>query len=236
MSDNILPTAVDDEIIPAEHHNQLVLAFLQDIVPRNAARIAEDLSGQLGSSLYRWARAYLNEIRIGAVVSDLKIYEGAAGELWFERKSATDEIIKLREDRIEFWINGTSRFALGTSGIDWATQGSSTIPFEKISIPSVSRSSETEGNLALWYTTTYRARVTIEIPHGVAYDSAIGGLVIVWAEHPTTFKVTSLVESFNDAAVGIKIYTAIVPSGTKIYLKNNNPAGAETIYIHLERL
>lgn len=117
MSDNTLSVATPGQDIPADHHNELVQALLQNQVPRNTTRAPEDLAGSLGTSVFRFLRAYVNEYRIGAVLSNLRIYEGAANELWIERNSNADEIIKIKENVIELWMSGSLIVSFGENGI-----------------------------------------------------------------------------------------------------------------------
>ena len=149
MGDNTLTQRVNGNNIPAADHNELVEAFVGDIVPRNTDRAAEDIAGQLGTSQYRFLRSFIQEMLIGDAANNLKIYEGAVGELWIERNSNANEIIKLRNSSIELWIdnsialniepsqlqfyiNGAQEFRVTSSGIDWNTQNNLSIPSNKI--------------------------------------------------------------------------------------------------------
>lgn len=142
MSDNTLSVAVDQDIIPAAHHNELVEAFLQALVPRNTSRAPADLAGNLGTSIYRWDFAYIARIIIGAAAQNLKIYSGATNEIWIERGGTSNEIIKLRSGSFEFWKSGASVFSVNASGIVWSTQGDRDIPKAKVANGGYYRSSQ----------------------------------------------------------------------------------------------
>lgn len=129
MGTNVLPAASSGDVIPATDHNALVTALLEDLVPRNASRVPTDIAGQLGTSIYRWLRAYLKEAIIGTAGNNLKIYEGAAGELWFEND---DEIIKLTPSGVEILIAGVTKFIVNSAGIDWGSQDNFSIPSLKL--------------------------------------------------------------------------------------------------------
>lgn len=105
MGTNTLSVATDGQVIPAAHHNELVTAIGGDFVPRNASRVPQDIIGQLGTSALRWLRTYSNEYYIGAAAQNLKIYEGASGEIWIERNASNKELIKLKNGSIEVIVN-----------------------------------------------------------------------------------------------------------------------------------
>jgi len=130
MGVNTLPVAVDDNIIPAEHNNALVEALLLDLVPRNASRVAQSDAGQLGSSIYRWLRAYLGEVLVGTTANNLKIYEGAPNQLWLEIPNG--DILKVIQGSISIWTDGTKRFEIDDTGINWGVISNSTIPKSKV--------------------------------------------------------------------------------------------------------
>lgn len=106
MSTNTLSAASDGQVIPAAHHNEIVTALIQDLVPRNTSRIPEDISGQLGTSALRWLRLFSKEFFLGTSSQNLKFYEGAVGEIWIERNSPTKETIKIKDGSIQFLIAG----------------------------------------------------------------------------------------------------------------------------------
>lgn len=108
MGTGTLTSRSDGEIIPAADHNELVEAFTEELVPRNASRVATDLSGQLGTSAFRWIQAFVRDYFVGDAANNLKIYEGATGELWLERSSPSDEVIKIKSDEIELVVEGVS--------------------------------------------------------------------------------------------------------------------------------
>ncbi len=109
MGTNTLSTATDDNVIPASHHNELVTAFLQELVPRNANRAPGDIAGSLGTSLYRFLRLFVKEIELGEIASNLKIYEGAAGEIWIEQN---DDILKLKDTEFNILLGATTSLSL----------------------------------------------------------------------------------------------------------------------------
>jgi len=108
MGTNTLSVATDGQVIPAAHHNELVTAIGGDFVPRNASRVPQDIIGQLGTSALRWLRTYSNEYYIGAAAQNLKIYEGASGEIWIERNASNKELIKLKNGSIELVVNNVT--------------------------------------------------------------------------------------------------------------------------------
>jgi hypothetical protein len=82
MGDNTLTTAIDSNIIPAAHHNELVSAFKDNLVPRDtASRAAADLAGDLGTTSFRWKTAYLQKIILGAIASNLSIEEDGSNRI-----------------------------------------------------------------------------------------------------------------------------------------------------------
>lgn len=81
MGDNVLSSAVSGETIPAADHNSLVTALVEEHVPRDANKTPGDLAGSLGTSIYRWFRAFVSELRIGAAVNNNYINERAAQEV-----------------------------------------------------------------------------------------------------------------------------------------------------------
>lgn len=106
MGTNSLSVASPGQDIPADHHNELVTAFLQEIVPRNASRVPTDLAGNLGTSALRFLRVFSANYHVGDAANNLKIYEGATGELWIERNSSSDELIKIKSDGVEILKGG----------------------------------------------------------------------------------------------------------------------------------
>lgn len=149
MGINVLPVAVDSDVIPAEHHNAIVSSLLDQVVPRDNNRTPGDLVGSLGTSVFRWLRAYCEEYRVGDAANNLKMYEGATGELWIERASASDEIIKLKEDALEIIISGASVFTFSaaqlTSVINYITYNSieSKLNVSKMFLGTIPRSTPT---------------------------------------------------------------------------------------------
>lgn len=112
MGTNTLTSRVDGNLIPASDHNELVQALLIDLVPRNNSRVPEDIIGSLGRSDLRWLRAFVKEYFIGAASNNLKIYEGAAGEVWIEKGSPSDSI-RLKTNSIEIWVAGQMKTSFG---------------------------------------------------------------------------------------------------------------------------
>lgn len=123
MGINTLTTRVDGNTIPAADHNELVEALRINFVPRNNSNSPEDIIGQLGQSNLRWLRAFVQEYFVGDAANNLKIYEGAAGELWIERNSSSDEIIKLIDNGVEFWVNGVQVLRFGETELEAAPNG-----------------------------------------------------------------------------------------------------------------
>jgi len=115
MGTNTLPSAVDGNVIPASHHNALVEAFLQVIVPRNAAKAPTDLAGQLGNSLYRFARAYCAEYLIGETADNLKIYSPNPDELWIQNDN--DDSIRIKNGSIDVVSGGNVILTVTPTGI-----------------------------------------------------------------------------------------------------------------------
>ena len=105
MGTGTLTSRSDGETIPSADHNELVDALSVDVVPRNTSRVATDIIGQLGTSLFRWLRIYVKEIFVGTAANNLKIYEGTSGELWLENPS--NDSIRL--------LSGVTRFYIGTN-------------------------------------------------------------------------------------------------------------------------
>lgn len=80
MGDNTIPSAVPQTIIPSEHHNALRTALIEDLVPRNAGAAPETLVGNLGTSSYRWALGYIQQIFIGTAAQNISL-EGNGSNL-----------------------------------------------------------------------------------------------------------------------------------------------------------
>ena len=137
MGSNALSVASPGQDIPSNHHNELVEAFLQNVVPRDASRVAVDLAGSLGTSALRWLRAYVQTYHIGTASNNLIIYEGATGEIWIQRNDASSEIVKIKNGQIDLEIAGVKKFSVTNAGIDWATQANKSIPFQKVSYTAV---------------------------------------------------------------------------------------------------
>ena len=131
MGDNALTVASSGQDIPSSHHNELVTAFLQNMVPRNASRTAEDLAGALGTSALRWLRAYVETYHIGTASANLTISEAVAGEIHIARDVADEKII-LRNGALEFHVNNVKRFEVSGSGIVWSNQPAESIPTSRI--------------------------------------------------------------------------------------------------------
>lgn len=146
MGSNTLSLATPGQDIPADHHNELVQALLNEIVPRDASRVAVDLAANLGTSALRFLRAYAANFHIGTASNNLKIYEGAANEIWIERGGTSNEIIKLRNGTIEFWKSGASVFSLNASGIVWTTQANKSIPHAKLANKDFEQASSSDHN------------------------------------------------------------------------------------------
>jgi len=130
MGSGTLTSRSDNDLIPASDHNELVEALRIDFVPRNNSNAAEDIIGSLGTSAYRWLRGYITELRVGAAANNLRIYEGATGEIYIE--NGNNDRIKITDGAVELWTNGVKRFDVTDSGINWATLPSGNIPTIKI--------------------------------------------------------------------------------------------------------
>ena len=128
MGDNNLTARTDGEKIPATDHNELVQAFVGDVVPRNNSRVPEDIIGQLGTSVFRWLRAYLKELYLGDAANNLRIYEGSANTIYIEAGGPNDSIRITSGGNIDFYRAGSLVFRTTASGIDWATQPALGIP------------------------------------------------------------------------------------------------------------
>lgn len=129
MGTGTLTSRSDGEKIPASDHNELVEALVGDYVPRNPSRAPQDIIGQLGTSVYRFLRAYIKEYFIGASANNLKIHEGATGEIWIENPN--NDRIKIKDGSIELISNNVVRFRVNDSGIDWTV---SSIPISALPV------------------------------------------------------------------------------------------------------
>lgn len=118
MGSGTLTSSADGDIIPASDHNQLVNALLEEIVPRDTTKAPVDEGGQLGTSLYRFLYAYVTNYFIGTAANNLKIYEGATGEIWIERGGTSGETLKLKNGTIEFWDGGSVFLSIDSSGVN----------------------------------------------------------------------------------------------------------------------
>lgn len=120
MGTGSIPSATGGNIIAPTDHNALKAALIQTFVPRNAAGVAEDVAGSLGSSIYRWNFAYIVQMFIGAASNNLKMYEGADGELWLEK--AGIDSLRLKDGSLEYYVNEALVFAVNENGIDFLNQ------------------------------------------------------------------------------------------------------------------
>lgn len=115
MGTGTLTTRSDNDLIPASDHNEILEALSIDLVPRNASNAAQDIIGSLGTSAYRWLYAYVQQYYIGNSANNLRIYEGASGEIWIN--NGQNEIIKLKNGELSFEIDGTERFKVDANGV-----------------------------------------------------------------------------------------------------------------------
>lgn len=82
MGDNTLTSATDGTIIPASDHNSIVTALKDNFVPRGTSTLAPtDLAGDLGTTSYRWDSAYLKEVILGAISSQISIEEDGSNRM-----------------------------------------------------------------------------------------------------------------------------------------------------------
>lgn len=130
MGTNTIPSAINGNVIPPEHHNSLKEALGQDLVPRDTNGVPSDLSGQIGTSSYGWLRGFIREVLVGLPGDSLRIYSPVAGELWFEITNG--DVIKMIQGSISFWTNNVKRFEITDSGINWGIISDKTIPNNSI--------------------------------------------------------------------------------------------------------
>jgi len=81
MGTNNIPAAVDSTVIPADHHNKIRTALIGDHVPRNSSANAEDDSGSLGQSAFRWLQGFIKTVFIGEVADNISLSSNGAGDL-----------------------------------------------------------------------------------------------------------------------------------------------------------
>lgn len=80
MGTETAPTATDGTIITASHVNTLADMMQIDFVPRNSSGVPTDVAGALGSTSYKWLKAFIESGYWN--VGDIKAhhsYNGAAG-------------------------------------------------------------------------------------------------------------------------------------------------------------
>lgn len=237
MGTGALTARTDGETIPASDHNELTGALSVDLVPRNSSRISEDIAGQLGTSTLRWLRAYVKEYRVGIVTDDLKIYSPIAGEVWVERNAT--EVIKIKENLIEFIVSGSTVFSLTPTGIDWAVQPALSIPTTRIAAKGFSEDITT--GTTVYASGTDAVDTVLTTISGKRYlvvglMKEIGGLSsgLGFTGSTMNFRVNgSLVKNvgsytpLNDGDPGIFPYTSF----SYIYLATSN--GAKTFGIEI---
>ena len=127
---NTLTARVDNDLIPASDNNQFVDALVGEFVGRNNSRTPEDNFGQLGSSVFRWLRAYVSTYHIGSSANNLLIKEGAAGEIWIENPNG--EKVVVADGTCSFFTDGVKRFEVTDTGINWNIIADSSIPNSKL--------------------------------------------------------------------------------------------------------
>ena len=131
MGTNNVDEATSGAVIPAAHHNSLREGISTDVVPRNASAVPTDQAGSLGTSLFTWLRVFAQEFKPGNPANNLRIYEGATGEIWIERTDTTDSL-RVKNGVIEMYIGGALKFSVNSNGIVWNQQNDQSVPREKL--------------------------------------------------------------------------------------------------------
>ena len=131
MGTGALTVASAGQDIPASHHNELVEAFLQTLVPRNASRTAEDLAGSLGQSTLRWLRAYVETYHIGTASANLTISEAVAGEIHILR-DVNDEKIIIKNGSVDFYVGNSLIGRFNGAGLSGTYLTTNTVAREKL--------------------------------------------------------------------------------------------------------
>lgn len=240
MGTQALSVASPGQDIPADHHNELVAAFLQNIVPRNASRVATDLSGSLGTSALRWLRSYVETYHVGKASNNLTIYEGADNELWFQRNDASKELVKIKDGSLEFLVAGVVEFRITAAGIDWTTQNSRSIPFQKLNFTTID-CPVTNGSV-LYYTTTAVCMVAfMPIGSRMEDDSPVGVYIKNhWVDTDGEGNNVFLSYSQGGASTSLNrdgfpgtFQMAICPAGREIfsYVSNSSDRVGGTLYV-----
>jgi hypothetical protein len=109
MGSNTFVTKSAGDIISEDDPNQYKEGLDGDVVPRDADGAPADLAGDLGSTLYRWASAYIQKIYLGAIASAISIEETAAALL-----------IK---------VSGTTKMKVDADGLDGAFLKALSVPY-----------------------------------------------------------------------------------------------------------
>jgi len=166
LGDNTLTTRSDGNTIPATDHNEVLQALSIDLVPRNNSNAAEDVAGALGTSLYRWLRAYIGEIYIGDAANNLKITEPGAGILRISIPN--NDYIELTQGAISIYTNGNKKFSVDDNGISWTSQDDNTIPALKLQAKEVDTGTAT-GSVGGSLVVVTSARCSITCVAGKTY-------------------------------------------------------------------
>ena len=103
MGTNTLTTVSDGDLILAAHHNELLQALRQDLVPRNNSDVPEDIFGQLGTSALRWLRAYVKTYHVGVAANNLTISEVSAGEMHLKDPNGNE--IRIKNGSLAYYVN-----------------------------------------------------------------------------------------------------------------------------------
>lgn len=242
MGTNVLTEAVANQIIPPEHHNELVEALLQIVPPRDGNRLPSDLAGQLGSSLYRWAFAYINDLRIGTASNSLKMYEGSAGVIYIENGNVQ---LRISTTTLEVWISGTKRFDVTSSGINWTTQAAKSIPTSKIANKNFEQSaiddaSEISEDTVQSFSFTFEANryymVAIKGAHMSNNQSNSSGRITLEVGSDTLESFIVLTK-FSDTVTGPQnlSFPGVVPCNVEdTYLSPS--AGTRTVRVKIENM
>lgn len=247
MGTNTLTTVSDGDLILAAHHNELLQALRQDLVPRNNSDVPEDIFGQLGTSALRWLRAYVQEYRIGDAANNLRIYEPSSGIIRLEQSA--NNYVEILGDELRVFANGTQQFRVTSTGIDWATQANDSIPLGKVNgfvfhSRTTTNHSFNDTNNLLLQTTTGPSLVFVEIVSGIDFAGVGNSFSIIAKDivgSPTSRNGD--IEIFKWEWTGINSglngiqpsHPGVIPAGKEIRVFNDGGYTA-IINLHVLRL
>lgn len=182
-------------IFDETHLNEIISALLVDLVPRNSTGQTTDIAGGLGSSDFRYNRAFVESIVLGAVASGIK-FDSDANGLFFNANSA--EMLRIGKHRNRITIDGTDP---GMGGVVVKEQSSTSLAVIGTAITDIS-------GLEVTLTTSGRPVWIGLISAEDFYDETTIGLIRLLSSDPDD-SLTGYVEIYNETTAAVISRTAL---------------------------